>query len=93
MNQPITKGYDTMSYFETIDVEKALGRIEISRKDILREISEIWPLIKDSTEASGLNDLADALEASEKALDAVWDRIAARQMALEDAEPNRLLVA
>lgn len=84
---PVTAatGYDALTYFQTIDAEVNLSKLETARKKALSEIYELWELVKDSTEADGLNELANALEDT-KALDAIWDRVKARQAAMEDAE-------
>jgi Zn-dependent oligopeptidase len=77
---------DSLSYFETLDVERELTDATTALKNFLRAVSTLHRMLDDTEHAGSLDDLATALEDSETLLDDVWSQIAGRQAQLEEEE-------
>lgn len=77
---------DSLSYFETLDVERELTDATTALKNFLRAVNTLHRMLDDTEHAGSLDDLATALEDSETLLDDVWSQIAGRQAQLEEEE-------
>jgi hypothetical protein len=77
---------DSLSYFETLDVERELTEATTALTSFLRAVNRLHDMLDDTEHADPLDDLATALEDSETLLDDVWGQIVGRQEAIEEEQ-------
>ena len=77
---------DSMSYFETLDVERALSDADIAAKDLIRSINALYDMLRVTEHATGLDALITTIEASSDLMDDIWGQVVARQESLEEAD-------
>ena len=80
-----------LTYFQTIDAEKAMGNAEKYRAKLIGELTDLYVMTRDTKHADALNAALESLEALDEILDEVWDEVSARQEALEDADSGLVL--
>ena len=77
---------ETLTYFETIDVEKRLGEAHRDARGLLWTVNILHDMLEDTEHAAGLAALAEALQASDAMMDLIWNEIIARQAEIEEEE-------
>jgi hypothetical protein len=82
-----------LTYFQTIDAEKAMSKAEDYRAKLISELTDLYVATKGTEHAEALNTALESLEALEDVLNDVWDEIEAQQNALEDANSGLVLAA
>lgn len=82
---------DEMSYFQTIDLEKALGAIERHRQAMISELNDVCGMLQDAGWYSHLDDLATRLEGMDDVLELIWGELQQRQDDLETENPGAVL--
>jgi Skp family chaperone for outer membrane proteins len=74
---------DEMSYFETLDLERALGKVEQYRKALAAELDDLSDMLRDTAWCRQLDDLLSSLEEIDGTLDLVWGEMQQQQEELE----------
>lgn len=82
---------DEMSYFQTLDLEKALGAIERHRQAIISELNDVCGMLQDAGWYSHLDDLTTRLEGMDDVLELIWSELQQQQEALEEADSGAVL--
>ena len=77
---------ETLTYFETIDVEKRLGEAHRDARGLLWTVNILRDMLEDTEHAVGLATLAEALQASDAIMDLIWSEIIGRQAEIEEAD-------
>lgn len=74
---------DDMSYFQTLDLEKGLGRIEQYRKALASELDDVSDMLNGTAWCPQLDDLLSRLEEIDGTLELIWGEMQQQQEELE----------
>ena len=74
---------DDMSYFQTLDLEKGLGRIEQYRKALASELDDVSDMLSGTAWCPQLDDLLSRLEEIDGTLELIWGEMQQQQEELE----------
>jgi hypothetical protein len=77
---------DSLTYFETLDVERSLNEATSAAKSLLWAINDLHSMLDDTEHAAPLDALATAIEEANGLIDDVWGQIIGRQEELERQE-------
>jgi hypothetical protein len=77
---------DDMTYFQTLDLERALNNVERCRKSLSRDLDDTCDMLKGSSLISQFEEVLTLLAAMQPSLDSVWDELQQRQEELETEE-------
>jgi hypothetical protein len=74
---------DEMSYFETLDLERALGKVEQYRKALAGELDDVSDMLSGTAWCPQLDDLLSRLEEIDGTLELIWGEMQQQQEELE----------